>query len=459
MGVVRQLCGIVAGATGSERTFQVPQPGEKVLISRTAIFENGFVMYDKGSGRVTANMHNDRAEGYFEPADFDANESVNGAAVPCDSHESTLVPMCIDNTYDFFFSSGGVQSAGPIGCDVTHGDGNHGEPEATDDYAGNSYGDGAEEPSSGWYDWRFWTDDGETLFFYTIRNANTIGMFRWAGVDTDDKLRTVTGQEGHTGDYTGYDSLKPLLSAVRGEMRNMVVENNPFEIAAFHSHFGPTCSSPSKQWDLWGNANDGLNVKKLTGRESVTAGTSTSTGELSIKTYQSTTPREYKFANNSGNLRLTSATNASIDFKSNGTVKFLNTTDNDGGAATTTGSVMFDGGVYIKKNLNVEVDLYVYMTSDERLKKNISTFKNATKMIGKLRGAEFDWREEANQPNVHDYGVIAQDVQKVLPHAVKERKDGTLAVDYLKITPLLIEAVKELTERVKELENKNKTSF
>ena len=51
-----------------------------------------------------------------------------------------------------------------------------------------------------------------------------------------------------------------------------------------------------------------------------------------------------------------------------------------------------------------------------------------------------------------DVGVVAQQVQEVLPEAVKERDDGYLAVDYYKIVPMLIESIKELKDRVETLE-------
>ena len=62
---------------------------------------------------------------------------------------------------------------------------------------------------------------------------------------------------------------------------------------------------------------------------------------------------------------------------------------------------------------------------------------------------------------MHDVGVIAQEIQKVLPEAVKQRENGFLAVKYEKLVPLLIEGIKEqqiqieeLKERVTKLENK-----
>jgi hypothetical protein len=53
-----------------------------------------------------------------------------------------------------------------------------------------------------------------------------------------------------------------------------------------------------------------------------------------------------------------------------------------------------------------------------------------------------------------DAGVIAQDVEKVLPELVRTREDGSLAVDYPKLVALAFAAIKELSEKVKILEAK-----
>ena len=68
-----------------------------------------------------------------------------------------------------------------------------------------------------------------------------------------------------------------------------------------------------------------------------------------------------------------------------------------------------------------------------------------------LSGNTYTWNEKSNKEG-EDVGVIAQEVQEVLPEAVTVRGDGYLAVDYHKIIPLLVEAVKELTEKVATLE-------
>ena len=69
----------------------------------------------------------------------------------------------------------------------------------------------------------------------------------------------------------------------------------------------------------------------------------------------------------------------------------------------------------------------------------------------------FDWNSKATAISESlvgsDYGVIAQDVQEVMPLAVQERANGTKAVNYEKLVPLLIEAVKELKTEVDDLKS------
>jgi hypothetical protein len=109
----------------------------------------------------------------------------------------------------------------------------------------------------------------------------------------------------------------------------------------------------------------------------------------------------------------------------------------------------------ISGSLNVTGDITAYSTSDERLKDNIELISNPIEKVKQLRGVEFDWNDKSMfKAGKHDYGVIAQDVEKVLPELVKETHTGYLGVDYDKIIGLLIEVVKEQEKRIKELENK-----
>ncbi len=100
-----------------------------------------------------------------------------------------------------------------------------------------------------------------------------------------------------------------------------------------------------------------------------------------------------------------------------------------------------------------------YQTSDQRLKENVTPIENALEKVKLLTGVEFDWIEEHKHIHGyegHDTGVIAQQVQAVMPTAVRTNDTGYLSVRYEKLIGLLIEANKELTARVEELENKLK---
>ena len=109
--------------------------------------------------------------------------------------------------------------------------------------------------------------------------------------------------------------------------------------------------------------------------------------------------------------------------------------------------------------------------SDQRLKSNVRILENAMEKVQRLRGVSFDWREDTPQPmRGHDIGLIAQDVESVLKEAVTlapfdtdhetgSSKSGNhyLTVDIgNKLTALLIEAIKELSMRVRSLETKEK---
>jgi hypothetical protein len=96
-------------------------------------------------------------------------------------------------------------------------------------------------------------------------------------------------------------------------------------------------------------------------------------------------------------------------------------------------------------------DVVAYYSSDERLKDNVKPIENALEKLQKIRGVEFDWNDKQDVYEGHDTGVIAQEVQKVLPEVVTEREDGYLAVKYEKMVGLLIESIKELKTEVDDL--------
>jgi hypothetical protein len=92
-------------------------------------------------------------------------------------------------------------------------------------------------------------------------------------------------------------------------------------------------------------------------------------------------------------------------------------------------------------------------TSSKRFKTNINNLNNSLDSINKLQGVTFDWKETGKS----DIGLIAEEVNEILPDLVKkDEDDAPEGIDYGKLTAVLIEAVKELTQKVSDLESKLK---
>ena len=119
-------------------------------------------------------------------------------------------------------------------------------------------------------------------------------------------------------------------------------------------------------------------------------------------------------------------------------------------------------------DLHVDGDVIAFSTtvSDERLKDDIQTIENATEKVSKLRGVSYTWND-GSRKGEREIGVIAQEVEQVVPEIVHEKKlpfvgDETYkTVDYEKLVALLIESNKEqqdvisqLEERIIDLENR-----
>jgi hypothetical protein len=101
--------------------------------------------------------------------------------------------------------------------------------------------------------------------------------------------------------------------------------------------------------------------------------------------------------------------------------------------------------------LRMNGDIIAYYSSDERLKDNLIPISSASYKITQIGGYEFDWNKESKDYAGHDVGVIAQEIEKVLPEVVITRQDGYKAVKYEKIIPLLVQGLKEQQEEINQL--------
>ena len=150
------------------------------------------------------------------------------------------------------------------------------------------------------------------------------------------------------------------------------------------------------------------------------------------------------------------------------------------GNINTTGQIGRDSNDYIAFTDDTQLDVYINgnnefrfeadgdfhadgdviaesttIASDEKLKENINLIDNPIEKIKQIRGVTFDWKRDGKK----SAGVIAQDIEKILPEAVKEvhglkDDESYKTVNYNSLISILIESVKELTARVEELEAK-----
>ena len=120
------------------------------------------------------------------------------------------------------------------------------------------------------------------------------------------------------------------------------------------------------------------------------------------------------------------------------------------GNLTVSGNVGIGVGSPTEKldvNGNVKATSFYY-SSDERLKKDITTLSGALAKVLNLRGVQFKWKNGDQNENI---GFIAQEVEKVIPQVVRDGSDGLKSVEYGNIVPLLVEAMKEQQKEIESL--------
>lgn len=122
-------------------------------------------------------------------------------------------------------------------------------------------------------------------------------------------------------------------------------------------------------------------------------------------------------------------------------------------AIGTLSTLVVNGGIFATG------DITAFFSSDSRFKNKVEKIDNALDKIKAINGVTYSWNELAKTElqyvtDAREIGVIAQEVQAVQPELVKTRDNGYLAVNYEKLTAVLIEAVKELSAKVESLESK-----
>ena len=98
-------------------------------------------------------------------------------------------------------------------------------------------------------------------------------------------------------------------------------------------------------------------------------------------------------------------------------------------------------------------DITAFASSDATLKENITPISNAVDKVRSISGNTFTWNEKSVYDGEEGTGIIAQEIEALgLPGLTTTRENGTKAVRYDRLVPLLIEAIKELSNKVKSLE-------
>jgi hypothetical protein len=199
----------------------------------------------------------------------------------------------------------------------------------------------------------------------------------------------------------------------------------------------------------------------------------TSTGGVNLRlTGTDTTTDDVRFANGS-NVTVTRTDGNTI------TISSTDTTYTAGTGVTLTGT-SFSIGQAVATNsavtllsinlgaatgassgqLRASDDIIAFASSDITLKENISLISDSLEKVKRLRGVTYDWRDsyierKGGLDEIYmrkkDIGLLAQDVEQVLPEIVARRNDGYLAIKYDRVVALLVEAIKDLSEQIERL--------
>jgi hypothetical protein len=199
--------------------------------------------------------------------------------------------------------------------------------------------------------------------------------------------------------------------------------------------------------------NDKLNVVTSAVNGGVTISGSTDP-QYYLSSSGSNTAR-FKISDSSSMVQTGSWSNIAVGFYTNGSERMR--ISSAGGLSVGTTADPGAGAFYATGNITA------YYTSDKRYKNNVTKISNALEKVNLINGVEFDWSDEYIAAHGgedsyfmrrHDVGVIAQEIEAVLPEVVATREDGYKAVKYDRIVALLIEAVKDLSNEVNELRAK-----
>lgn len=258
--------------------------------------------------------------------------------------------------------------------------------------------------------------EGSTNLYFTTARANSDFDTRFATKDTDDLTQGTTNlyNQTHTGDVTGATALTIATDAV-----------TTAKILDANVTTGKIADANITTAKI---ANDAITTVKILDAN-VTTAKLADDSVTAAKVASDLRAVQYIGLDSTDYMEFTNDTQ--IDLYINGSNEFRFEADGD---------------------FHADGDVIAYSTttpSDERLKENVKVIENPLEKLDKLRGVTFDWIDREDK---RSGGIIAQELEKVMPELVREvdslkNEDSFKAVDYNGLIGLLIEAVKELSDK------------
>jgi hypothetical protein len=338
----------------------------------------------------------------------------------------------------------------------------------------------------------------------SLRNASGTACLQWGGggganltVDVSANLNGANAQIDISPTGTGHVHINPAGSGSveikptsAGVMDNMVIGGTTplagtFTTLRINSTLSLAGSTGTANYLLQSNgasAPSWVNPASLTVSAASTATTATNATNIAITDNTSSSSTYYPVLslNTTGNNAATTSSTKISFVPSTGVLTATSFSGAGTGLTGTassltagTASALTTGNNYQVSSLGVGTaasgtageiratnNVTAYYSSDKKFKENVRQIDNATQKALFIGGKYFDWTEEYIKAKggadgyfvrKNDIGVIAQDVQEVLPEAVRTREDGSLAVDYQKLVSLAFAAIAELKAEINEL--------
>ena len=310
------------------------------------------------------------------------------------------------------------------------------------------------------------TDRGATIIMYGNEIANNEGCLDLkAGWKSDEgDIRFFTGNNDERGRINYAGGL-----AVKGAFVNSAsADPADYQI----SFGGDAVTTPRWGFRVSGSSNEDLYLdRNLSGTPAIAMAWNKANGNTTIKAATLTLDGENASSLNigseeSGSKRITlngaGSNDSAIEFRNSA----VSRTDLGCFSGSSTFEIkMYDSGWQSRFSITAGGTFAGSSSaniSDRDLKENINPISNGLETINKLQGRTFEWKESTKMDGGIKYGLIAQELEEVLPDLVwdksglSKKEDGSYhkSIHMTGVIPVLIEAVKELSAKVTELENK-----